>query len=260
MRILDYLDIHYYPQANGVALSNDESASTSALRLRSLRGLYDRTYTDESWIGQPVNLIPRMKQWIAQNYPGTKLAITEYNWGNDDGPSSALAQAEALAIFGREGVDIANRWVAPAEHSRVEDAFALYLSYDGQGAKVGNESVSATSSDANVGAYALRNASSVYALLFNRDTTAKSATPRRRPSRRRIPSRDARAGTRRRCRTRARARRTRGRSRGGGRITSGARAGTIAFNANSGSSLTLSVTVKTGAGCSSTGSKTISLR
>ena len=46
-------------------------------------------------------------------YPGTKLAITEYNWGNDDGISSALAQAEALAIFGREGVDLATRWVAP---------------------------------------------------------------------------------------------------------------------------------------------------
>ena len=53
-----------------------------------------------------------MKAWIAARYPGTKLALTEYNWGGDTGVSSALAQAEALAIFGREGVDLATRWVS----------------------------------------------------------------------------------------------------------------------------------------------------
>ncbi len=56
-----------------------------------------------------------MKAWIAAHYPGTKLSISEYNWGSDDGISGALAQAEALAIFGREGVDLATRWVAPAD-------------------------------------------------------------------------------------------------------------------------------------------------
>src|SRR5213076_1745078 len=49
VRLVDYLDIHYYPQAPGVALSNDESAGTSALRLRSLKSLYDPAYVDESW-------------------------------------------------------------------------------------------------------------------------------------------------------------------------------------------------------------------
>src|SRR5581483_2995245 len=94
VRLVDYLDIHYYPQAQGVTLSDDESAPTAARRLRSLRSLYDPTYVDESWIGEPVRLVPRMKEWIAARAPGTKLAITEYSWGNDDGPSSALAQAE----------------------------------------------------------------------------------------------------------------------------------------------------------------------
>jgi hypothetical protein len=69
-----------------------------------LKSLYDPTYLDQSWIGQdvgqPVNLIPRLKAWIASRLPGTKIAITEYNWG-DGTTSSALAQA--LAIFGREG-------------------------------------------------------------------------------------------------------------------------------------------------------------
>lgn len=178
VRLVDYLDIHYYPAAPGVTLSDDESAATAARRLRSLRSLYDPTYVDESWIGEPVRLIPRMREWIAARAPGMKLAITEYSWGNDQGPSSALAQAEALALFGREGVDLATRWVAPAEHSRVEDAFLLYLDYDGAGATVDGTSVRATSDAPDaVGAYAVQRADGrLYVLLFNRDTAARDVT------------------------------------------------------------------------------------
>jgi hypothetical protein len=181
LRLVDYLDIHYYPQGTNVALSDDESAATSALRLRSLKSLYDPNYVDESWIGGAgwqggiVKLIPRMKAWIAARYPGTKLAITEYNWGNDSGPSSALAQAEALAIFGREGVDLATRWVAPENATRVEDAFLLFLNYNGAGAQVAGGSVPAVSTSVDqVGSYAVRNGSSLYVLLFNKHTAART--------------------------------------------------------------------------------------
>lgn len=174
-RPVDYLDIHYYPQANGVALTDDESMA--ALRLRSLKSLYDAAYVDESWIAQPVRLIPRMKEWIAARCPGMKLAITEYNWGGDQGISSALAQAEALAVFGREGVDLATRWVAPQAGSRVVDAFRLYLDYDGgQGALLG-ESVQAISSQRDdVGAYAILRSggTQVAVLLFNKAVAVRS--------------------------------------------------------------------------------------
>jgi hypothetical protein len=181
-RLLDYLDVHYYPQASGVALTNDESAATSALRLRTLKSLYDPSYVDESWIGtdvgQAVYLIPRMKAWIAARYPGTKLAISEYNWGSDDGISGALAQAEALAIFGREGVDLATRWVAPADNSKTEDAFLLYRNYDGAGSEVAGDSVRATSGNVDaVGAYAVRGGAGgnrLYLLLFNKGTAVQT--------------------------------------------------------------------------------------
>ena len=175
VRLVDYLDIHYYPQASGVALTDDESVA--ALRLRTLKSLYDPNYIDESWIGTccgptAVNLIPRMRSWIAARYPGTKLAISEYNWGGDTGISSALAQAEALAIFGREGVDLATRWVAPGPGSRVEDAFRLYLDYDGAGAAVSGDSVEAVSDNVDdVGAYAVAGAGTrLFLLLFNKAT------------------------------------------------------------------------------------------
>ena len=180
VRLVDYLDIHYYPQAGNVALTDDESVA--ALRLRTLKSLYDPDYVDESWIGTccgptAVNLIPRMKSWIAARYPGTKLAISEYNWGGDAGISSALAQAEALAIFGREGVDLAARWVAPDPGSRVEDAFRLYLDYDGSGAEVSGDSVQAVSGNVDdVGSYAVAGTGTrLFLLLFNKATGDRDA-------------------------------------------------------------------------------------
>ena len=175
VRLIDYLDIHFYPAAPGVMMSSDESAATSALRLRSLRGLYDETYVDESWIGQPVNLIPRMRGWIDAYCPGTKLAISEYNFGKDHGASSALAQAESLAIFGREGVDLATRWLAPAEGSFVEDAFRMYLDYDGKGGSIVGDSLFVESNAADeVKSYAVRHSDgTLFVLLFNHDTGEK---------------------------------------------------------------------------------------
>ncbi len=177
VRLVDYLDIHYYPQASGVALSDDESSATAALRLRSLKSLYDSNYTDESWIGQPVRLIPRMREWIDARLPGARLAVSEYSWGGDDGASSALAQAEALAIFGREGVDLATRWVAPAPGTRVEDAFRIYRDYDGSGSSVAGDSVQAISANVDdLGAYAVAGSGTrLFLLLFNKATASRDA-------------------------------------------------------------------------------------
>ena len=161
-----------------MALSNDETGATSALRLRSVRGLWDPAYVDESWVGQPVMLIPRLKQIIAAHCPGLKLALTEYNWGNDDGLSSALAQVEVLGVMGREGVDLATRWVAPAAGSLVEDAFRLFLDYDRAGSRVTGDSVRATSSlpDA-VQSFAERAADdTLYVVLVNQATGARSVS------------------------------------------------------------------------------------
>lgn len=146
-RLLDYVDIHYYPQSNGVSLSPAGDAATQALRLRSTRSLWDATYTDESWINENIRLLPRMKEWVANNYPGTKLAITEYNWGALDHINGALAQADVLGLFGREGLDLATLWDVPAANQPGAYAFRMYLNYDGNGAAFGETSVSALSAD-----------------------------------------------------------------------------------------------------------------
>ncbi|MFP5213923.1 MAG: glycoside hydrolase family 44 protein, partial [Acidobacteriota bacterium] len=144
-RILDYLDLHFYPQADGVFSNNAGGSDIQAFRLRSTRALWDRNYTDESWIATPVYLIPRMKEWVANNYPGTKLTIGEYSWGAMGHINGALAQADVLGIFGREGLDMALLWGPPSSTQPGAFAFRMYLNYDGQGGKFGNTSVRAAS-------------------------------------------------------------------------------------------------------------------
>jgi hypothetical protein len=147
-RFLDYFDQHYYPQIGG---GTDPDAN--ALRLRSTRSLWDPTYVEESWIGPggvnapPLQFIRTMKAWIAQYYPGTKTAITEYNFGALDHINGALTQAEVLGIFGREGLDLATMWGEPGPQQPGAFAFRMYRNYDGAGSRFGDVSVSATSSD-----------------------------------------------------------------------------------------------------------------
>src|SRR3712207_3028879 len=88
-----------------------------------------------------------MRAWVNTYYPGTKLAITEYNWGALDHINGALAQADVLGIFGREGLDLATLWAPPADNQPGAFAFRLYRNYDGLGKAFGETSVKATSTD-----------------------------------------------------------------------------------------------------------------
>src|SRR5665811_2605892 len=116
-----------------------------------IRDRWDPTYTDESWTADlglgPVQLIPRMKQWVAQYYPGTKIAISEYNWGGLESMNGALAQADVLGILGAQAVDRAQLWSPPTSSEPGAFAFRMYRNYDGHGSRFGDESVSASSSD-----------------------------------------------------------------------------------------------------------------
>ncbi len=160
-RILDYLDLHIYPQVSGVFSDSLGNASVQAARLRSTRQLWDRTYVHEGWINQPVYLIPRMKAWVADHYPGTRLAITEYNWGALGHMNGALAQADILGIFGREGLDLATLWSPPDLGDPGTFAFRMYRNYDGFGNGFGDLSVFAGSSD--------QDKVSIYAAIRSRD-------------------------------------------------------------------------------------------
>lgn len=172
-KLLDVFSLHFYPQSG--EYSNDVSNSMQQLRNASTRSLWDPNYTDKSWINDKVRLIPRMKEWINQYAPGLKLAITEYSWGADNHINGATTQADVLGILGREGVDIATRWTAPAVGSPTFKAFQMYRNYDGQKSSFGERSVQATVPNPDqLAAFAALRASdqALTVMVVNKDLTA----------------------------------------------------------------------------------------
>jgi hypothetical protein len=115
------------------------------LRNRSTRQLWDPHYVSESWINAVVNLIPRIAGWVSTNYyPGTPLAITEYNWGAEGHINGATTQADILGIFGRLGLNMATRWTVPGATTPTYKAMQMFRNYDGSHSTFGDTSVSAT--------------------------------------------------------------------------------------------------------------------
>ena len=177
-RLLDYLDVHAYYAPS--ALSGTETPTLDALRLDSTREFWDPSYqvTGDYWIvdtannGAPVApmLIPRLQQIVAQNYPGTKIAVSEYNWTGQGTLNGALTQAEILGIFGWQGLDMATLWGPPSPTDPVALAFQMYRNYDGMGGAFGETSVQAVSADrSSLSVYgALRSDLNLTAIVINK--------------------------------------------------------------------------------------------
>lgn len=142
-RLLDVFTLHIYPQGAN-EFGSDTSLATQLGRNRSTRALWDTNYVDNSWINAVIKLIPRMREWVTNFYPGTKIGVTEYNWGAEEHINGATAQADVLGIFGREGLDLATRWTTPDSATPTFKAMKLYRNYDGNKSTFGETSVAAT--------------------------------------------------------------------------------------------------------------------
>jgi hypothetical protein len=134
VRLLDVFDLHSYPAADGV-YSDAADPTKAALRIRSTRLWWDPSYKDESWVNEPVRLLPRMHEWVDQNYPGRGLSIGEWNFGGERHMSGALAIAESLGRFAQFGVTSAFYWTSPPQNSPAMWAFRAYRDYDFKGAR-----------------------------------------------------------------------------------------------------------------------------
>jgi hypothetical protein len=134
-RILDILDVHFYPMAQGMGIGTQGQTdpAAAALRIRSTRSLWDPTYVDESWINERMRVLPLLRQWIAANDPGLGMSIGEWNFGAESHMSGGLAAAEALGRFGTEGVTSAYYWTSPTERSPAFWAFRAFRNFDGSG-------------------------------------------------------------------------------------------------------------------------------
>jgi hypothetical protein len=166
--LLDVLDMHWYPEAQGGgvritaegALNN--SAAVVAARVQAPRSLYDPTYAETSWItgccsGGPIQLLNRVQSDINQFKPGTKMSISEYNYGGGNDISGAIAEADVLGAFGKKDVYAAAWWniEGTGNTNFTFAALDMFRNYDGAGARFGDTSVDATTNNiANSAVYA----------------------------------------------------------------------------------------------------------
>lgn len=185
-RLIDYLDLHWYPEAKSSTnlriTGTDTNTASITARVQAPRSLWDSTYTEQSWIANIVGsiaLIPRVKAQIAAHFPGTKLAFTEWNYGAGGHISGAVATADVLGIFGRDEVGMAGYWKINGAEAFADAAFAAYRNYDGAGHGFGDTSLSATSSAPAVASvYAsvdAANPARTVLVVINKESSARTA-------------------------------------------------------------------------------------
>jgi hypothetical protein len=180
-RLLDALDVHWYPEAYDGTYINDNpdgnritdeigtikvySRANRTARMQAPRTLWDTSYVYPSgevswinrWYSSYLPIIPKLKSSINTYYPDTNLAITEYDYGGGNDVSGGIAFADVLGIFGKYGVYIANYWGEP--NTYINAGFKIYRNYDGNHSTFGDMNVVASMSN-NVD-------SSIYASVFN---------------------------------------------------------------------------------------------
>ena len=153
-RLLDVLDIHWYPEARGDNRITETNANTTAdklARVQAPRTLWDNNYTENSWIGQwfgaYLPLIPRLKESIDEFYPGTKLAFTEFSYGGENDITGAIAMADVLGIFGKYDVYLGTYWQLDSPSNYISAAYKIYRNYDGNNSTFGDNSLPSVTSD-----------------------------------------------------------------------------------------------------------------
>ncbi len=167
-RLLDALDVHWYPEATDSAGNRiTNSVSTTDMynaRMQAPRTLWDPTYIwpngelswIDEWYSSYLPILPKLKNSINTYYPDTNLAITEYAYGGETHWSGGIATADVLGIFGKYGVYLASYW---GGGSYVDAAVKIYTNYDNNKSTFGNTEV--YSADSN------KVASSIYASVFD---------------------------------------------------------------------------------------------
>jgi hypothetical protein len=159
-RLVDVYDMHWYVDAvvpgttkglgalRGTTLSNAEIDAI----VQNPRSLWDSTYREDSWITRdilnaPLNILNRIQAKIDADWPGTKLAVTEYNTSGDNHIAGTIAQCDYLGIFGQKGIFAANFWPMSGSYPFLLAGFKMYRDYDGNLGSFGDVCVPTTSSD-----------------------------------------------------------------------------------------------------------------
>jgi mannan endo-1,4-beta-mannosidase len=148
-KLLDVLDVHWYPANRAGDIYGAENSELSGVVLDAPRSLDEAGYCETSWVADALGcaprkglylpLLPSLHSLIAENFPGVGLSIGEFNYGGAGLPATGLAVADVLGRFGRTGVFAANHWGSLA--GRIGAAYRLFRMPNSRGACFGRVSL-----------------------------------------------------------------------------------------------------------------------
>lgn len=148
-RLLDALDVHWYPFANTGQLFRTDTEALDAARLDAPRSLTEEGFIENSWVSRALRrddgeglglpVLPSLQRIIARNFPDTKLAISEFNYGLGKRVPSALALADALGRHATCGVYLATHW-GSLDHL-LSESYRLYRASDARGGMFGGRAI-----------------------------------------------------------------------------------------------------------------------
>ncbi len=167
-RLLDVLDVHFYTEAKGACgeryCAHYDDPACVYNKLNATRSLWDDTYKEDSWITDTgakfLPILPALKKSVDNFYPGTKIAVTEYDFQGSGDVTGAIMEADALGIFAQNEVYCANLFAGEAQYQLA--AIDLYTNFDGSGNGFGDTLVSCVSDDIET--------STAYASIYGSDT------------------------------------------------------------------------------------------
>jgi len=187
--LVDVYDFHWYSEATDASGNRVIGLSGSSLTadqvqaiVQSPRSLWDTTYTESSWIttdvlGGPIYILGRLQSRISAEFPGMKIAITEYENGGWNHIAGTIAQADNLGVFGAQGLFAANFWPPNGTYSYALAGFRAFRDFDGANSSFGDTSLQTTSSNVqNVVVYASTDSTAPGRVVFvaiNRSTSAQ---------------------------------------------------------------------------------------
>mgnify|MGYP001092741363 CR=1 FL=1 len=153
IRLLDALDVHWYPYSNKGDLFRTEDPALAGALLEAPRSLTEPGFREDSWVTRALPefsggaelglpLLPSLEAIIVANYPGTALAITEFNYGGAGQLAAGLALTDVLGRFGRHDVVFASHW--GSLDGWLGQAYRLYRDEDATGARFGARGLDVT--------------------------------------------------------------------------------------------------------------------
>ena len=148
-RLLDTLDVHWYPFSNRGSLFRTDTESLDGARLDAPRSLDESGFREDSWVARALQrggedrpvlpILPSLHRIVARRFPGTKLSVSEFTYGLGKRVPSALALADALGRYATNGVFLAAHW--GSLDNLLSESYRLYRTPDVLGGAFAGRSV-----------------------------------------------------------------------------------------------------------------------